>query len=422
MRDKVWKIAFLGLKFLETMSYSLFVIVCLAIHAVINLDIFRKKPTVNLPAIGAYRVFVISIAAYFLIDMLWGIFEENKNGLALYIDTTIYFIAMGFSILAWTRYIVKFLDDKSWVGKALLYFGNAFFLAELALLVINIFHPILFTVDFETAVYTAYKARNIMLYVQILMYFLLLVYTLIHAIRKRGTFGRKYFTVGLYSIIMGTTITIQIYYPYLPLYSIGCIVGIAALNAFVINDIKEEYKAALAKSQIEVEHRKEELSETKHIAYSDPLTGIKNKHAYVEEEERIDRLIGKNEMEDFAVIVFDLNGLKRINDTKGHDAGDAYIVQAVKTIQRFFGKEHLYRFGGDEFVIILEGDSLKERQKALIEFEYFIDDCLENESKPIISSGMSKYRKGQDNTYHAVFNRADKIMYARKDSLKEHHI
>ena len=219
---------------------------------------------------------------------------------------------------------------------------------------------------------------------------------------------------------MMTAIIIQIYDPYLPIYSIGCIVGSALLSSFVINDIKEEYKAELEESKIIIEENKAQLSETIAIAYTDPLTNIKNKHAYVEEEDRIDKLIAINKMEDFAVVVFDLNGLKSINDTRGHDAGDVYIVDACKTIEKYFGSESLYRFGGDEFVAILTGDAYKNRTKTLNDFERFIEECLDTDL-PIISSGMSKYRKGADNTYHAVFYRADKIMYSRKDTLKEHH-
>ena len=153
-------------------------------------------------------------------------------------------------------------------------------------------------------------------------------------------------------------------------------------------------------------------------AKRDALTGVKNKHAYVEEEERIDKLIAKGDMENFAVVVFDLNGLKIVNDTKGHDAGDVYIVDSCRTIEKYFGGENLYRFGGDEFVVILTGDKYKNRSDILNEFEQFIDDCVATDA-PIISSGMSKYKKGEDNTYHAVFYRADKIMYTRKEVLKE---
>lgn len=404
------------------MNYSLFVIVCLIIHAVVNIDIFRKKPTVSLPAIGSYRVFLISVGLYFVIDLLWAIFEENKLPVALYVATFIYFIIMGFTVLAWMRYTTQYLRSNKWVSRVMMVFGNAFFLAEIILLIVNLFTPtpIMFSVDMVTCAYVTYKARNIMLYVQILMYVFLFVYTMIFAIRAVRFKKRRYITIGLYSLIMGVALSIQIYYPYLPLYSIGSIIGASLLNAFVINDIKEEYKSALQFSRSQVAQGMIELNETKIIAYSDPLTGIKNKHAYVEEEERIDRLIGQNKMGEFAVIVFDLNGLKVINDTKGHDEGDAYIIEAVSSIRRFFENDNLYRFGGDEFVLILEGQGYASRNDRLGAFERYIDQCLEDEGKPIVSSGMSVYRKGQDNTYRAVFNRADKNMYARKDRLKDH--
>ena len=401
------------------MQYWLFVVVCLVIHIVINIDIFRKKPTVNLPAIKAYRVFVISILIYFIIDFLWGIFEEHKLAIPLYIDTTIYFIAMGFTILAWAHYIAKYLQGRPWVTKAMLYIGNSFFLAEIILLIVNIFTPILFTVDRQTCVYTAYKARDIMLYIQIGLYISLAVYSAIQAIKKKDTFRRRYMTITLYSIAMATFIIIQIFDPYLPLYSIGCIIGAALLNAFVITDIKEEYKSALEESRVQIKHDQDALKETKLIAYTDPLTKVKNKHAYVEMEDVVDDLINKGEMEDFAVVVFDLNGLKHINDTKGHDEGDLYIIRSCKVIESFFGSDDLYRFGGDEFVKILKGENYENRITLMTSFERFIDGCLHTH-QPIISSGMSAFRRGEDNTYHAVFYRADKIMYSRKDILKEH--
>ena len=401
------------------MQYWLFVLVCLIIHIVINIDIFRKKPTVNLPAIKAYRIFVVSVFLYFLVDLLWGIFEDRKLALALYIDTTIYFIVMGFTILAWAHYIAKYLQGRKWVTNAMLYIGNVFFLAEIILLIVNIFVPILFTVDLKTCVYTSYKARNIMLYIQIWLYFVLGVYSAIQAIKKRDTFRRRYMTITLHSIEMATFISIQVYFPYLPLYSIGCIIGAALLNSFVITDIKEEYKTALEASRVQIKHDQAELKETKLIAYTDPLTKVRNKYAYVEMEDRVDELINKGTVEDFAVVVFDLNGLKHINDTKGHDEGDLYIIKSCEVIKRFFGSENLYRFGGDEFVSILKGDNYKNRAKLMTSFERYIDSCLDSD-EPVISSGMSAFRKGEDNTYHAVFYRADKIMYTRKDILKEH--
>ena len=400
------------------MQIYLFLIISIVIHSLINLDIFRKKATISLPAIREYRVFVISVVLVFIADMIRSIFVDNNIATGITVSTFIYFVFMGFAILCWARYLIKYLNNKGVFEKIVLYTGNLFFLAGVVLLIVNIFIPILFSVDKETGIYTAYKARNIMLYIQILMYGLLMIYSAVKAFLAKGSARRRYMTVTLYSIIMGAAITCQIYNTRIPFYSIGLIVGSCLINAFVINDIKEEYKSKLEESRVQVHQGEIELSETKHIAYTDPLTNVKNKHAYVEEEERIDKLIAKGDMENFAVVVFDLNGLKIVNDTKGHDAGDVYIIDSCRAIEKYFGNENLYRFGGDEFVVILTGDKYKNRSKILNEFEQFIDGCVATDA-PIISSGMSKYKKGEDNTYHAVFNRADKIMYTRKEVLKE---
>ena len=402
------------------MFYWLFLSVCLVIHAVVNLDIFRKKPTINITALRSYRVFAVSIFIYFLTDFLWGIFDLNNLAIPLYVDTVAYFLIMGFSILAWTKFIVDFLQTKGIIAKIILYVGNLFFLAEVVLLVVNIFTPIFFSVDFETGAYIPMKARNIMLYVQSLMYMFLIVYTAIYAFRSESSVRRRNMTITLYSINMLVAIITQIYFPNLAIYSIGCIVGSVLLNSFVVTDIKEDYKEALQESRGQVEQGQIQLNETMIIAYSDPMTNVKNKHAYVEEEARIDKLIASGEMKDFAVIVFDLNDLKKINDTKGHEVGDEYIINACKTIEKYFGRDNLYRFGGDEFVIILFDEKYEKRGALLTEFEHFIDSCLGKDNMPIIASGMSKYRRDSDNTYHAVFNRADKIMYSHKEALKEH--
>ncbi len=401
------------------MTYYLFIIVCLAIHFVINIDIFRKKPTVNFPALRQYRIFVVSVSAYFLTDLLWDILYEVKLPIPLYVDTVLYFIAMGFTILTWAKYVVSYLESKGIVKKIILYLGNAFFLAEIILLIVNIFNPIFFTIDLETSEFYSHLARRIMFYVQIGFYFALAVYSAIFAFRSKDSYRRRYMTITLYSIIMFPMIAVQVFNPLIPLYSTGCLVGSCLLNAFVITDIKEDYKEALQESRVLVQQGQTQLNETMVIAYSDPMTNVKNKHAYVEEETRIDNLIAKGEMEDFAVVVFDLNDLKKINDTKGHDVGDQYIINACKTIEKYFGKDNLYRFGGDEFVKILFKDEYNSRSKALTNFESYIDSCLDKEGLPIIASGMSKYRKDGDNTYQAVFNRADKIMYSQKEVLKE---
>ena len=72
----------------------------------------------------------------------------------------------------------------------------------------------------------------------------------------------------------------------------------------------------------------EERDQARTIANTDPLTGVKSKHAFAAEESRMETRISDGDAEEFGVVICDVNGLKRINDTLGHKAGDEYIRSA----------------------------------------------------------------------------------------------
>ena len=119
----------------------------------------------------------------------------------------------------------------------------------------------------------------------------------------------------------------------------------------------------------------------------------------------------------FAVVVCDVNGLKHINDTLGHKAGDTYICSACKMICEYYKHSPVFRIGGDEFAILLTGQDYENRHAILAQ----INDQLEQNigtNNVVASLGMSDYDPQQDNTFHAVFARADALMYERKQALK----
>ena len=405
------------------MPYSAFTLLALIIHIIASFDIFfrSRKTHDKFPAVKQYLIFLVSIAIFYITDILWGALEENKLALPLYIDTVIYFLMMGLTIFFWTRFVVHLLEKNKIIERIIEAIGFFFLAAEITLLIVNIFLPILFRVDLQTCVYESYKARDIMLYVQIAMYLLLSIYTFISMFKTKEAGKRRNIAVSICSLVTATLIAIQVYDAYLPLYSIGMLLGVCILNVFVISDMKEEYRNELAESKLKAKIQEEKLTNAVLMAHTDPLTGVKNKHAYVELEEEIDNLINKNEMEEFAVVVCDINDLKKVNDTLGHDAGDKYIIDSVEAIKKYFGDENLYRFGGDEFVVIFKGEQFKNRRTILNEFNQYIDSCLDTNS-PIVSTGMGVYKKGEDNTFRVVFNRADKMMYARKEMLKDHSV
>ena len=164
--------------------------------------------------------------------------------------------------------------------------------------------------------------------------------------------------------------------------------------------------------------QKEQLHAAMNMVYTDPLTGVKSKHAYNEAEERMDRRIEEKKVSKFGVVVFDLNDLKQINDKQGHKAGDEYIKTACRLICTHFKHSPVFRIGGDEFVAILEGEDFRNREEILEKFEKTILGNLEEE-KIVIAFGSASFNPGQDQSIRAVFKRADAAMYKEKTLLKD---
>jgi diguanylate cyclase (GGDEF)-like protein len=147
----------------------------------------------------------------------------------------------------------------------------------------------------------------------------------------------------------------------------------------------------------------------------DDLTGVKNKHAYTETEQKINKLISKSKMTSFAVAVFDLNGLKEINDTQGHQAGDRFIKKGSDTICRFFKHSPVFRVGGDEFVAIVTGYDYLNIDSIMSRFrKHNIKNKLKGDV--VIAAGLSRF--SGDRNVATVFNRADEEMYINKRELK----
>ena len=186
--------------------------------------------------------------------------------------------------------------------------------------------------------------------------------------------------------------------------------------------LEDDYHVVIGISNIDERMKREEnynrsINEVKEIAYRDALTGVKSKHAYGDMELRVNEEIKNNTISPFALVVCDVNNLKKINDTLGHKAGDEYIKEACSLVCKTFTHSPVYRIGGDEFVVFLEGSDYEERIALLNEINDIID--INNEQgKVTISLGMADYALC-DTSLYDVFEKADYRMYTRKKELKD---
>ncbi len=160
------------------------------------------------------------------------------------------------------------------------------------------------------------------------------------------------------------------------------------------------------------------LRTAKEIANKDPLTGVKSKHAYIEEEAALNDAIGGGTAVPFAIAVCDVNELKKTNDTMGHEAGDELICSASTEICNIFAHSPVYRYGGDEFVVILRGRDYENREELMSRLARE-NDVHRRLGGVIIACGISDYLPGKDDAVASVFRRADEAMYENKKQLKD---
>ncbi len=158
-------------------------------------------------------------------------------------------------------------------------------------------------------------------------------------------------------------------------------------------------------------------SESEQAANVDPMTGVKSKHAFLKKERDMNEAIANGSLTEFAIAVCDVNGLKKINDTLGHKAGDEYICKASKLICEIFPHSPVYRTGGDEFVVVLTNRDYAVRRELM---KVLHDRSVSHISTEgvVVSGGLSDYAAGEDASFHQVFERADALMYKEKQLLK----
>lgn len=98
------------------------------------------------------------------------------------------------------------------------------------------------------------------------------------------------------------------------------------------------------------------------MGYSDQMTGCANRNAYIKEMEMLKK---QGKTRSLGICICDLNGLKLINDTGGHAAGDEAICDLAGGLISIFGSQNVYRIGGDEFAILLPDAAEEELERQV---------------------------------------------------------
>ena len=159
--------------------------------------------------------------------------------------------------------------------------------------------------------------------------------------------------------------------------------------------------------------RAELFSRVSRLAYEDPLTGLANRRAV---EERLDRAVERGREGDapVALVLCDLDGLKAINDSRGHDAGDRALAQigaALVASSAALPGSLVGRLSGDEFCVLIEGGGLEQAREVALEALAIL--ARDRDVPLSLSCGAAVTGPGTT-TADALLRAADAAQYAAK--------
>lgn len=341
---------------------------------------------------------LIYLGIFIMIFGLWS-FNETDGATLLFnhritsaFSAYIYLMTMSASFLLFVREFMHIEESIIWKIICLLSVAN--FIVCLGLQIADV-------VDFkETVIVT-----HLIMLVSILYVILVLVHKVI---KKQITHNLKNNLIALIVLIIAALVDMAFYY-------MGTmdsdLFGRFIFLLFAIILGRETTRDSM---KIMERGRKAQLYEE--LAITDSLTHLYNRNCYEMDGLELEKTTG------VLVVAFDLNDLKKCNDTMGHSEGDNYLKVAANMIETVFAQYgKCYRIGGDEFQVLIEKGRTCPIEDLLAQL--WREEERYNGSGaqfPIyIASGYALYDAETDESLESACNRADEMMYANKRKYKE---
>ena len=170
-------------------------------------------------------------------------------------------------------------------------------------------------------------------------------------------------------------------------------------------------------------HERKALQDTlETISVSDDLTGLLNRRGFFTLAQQQIKLVNRTKRRLF-LIYGDIDGLKQVNDTLGHAAGDLMLVETARLLREVFRESDIIaRLGGDEFAVLMTEDS-NTPDTAVVLYRLRESIRVHNERAPggppiSLSIGLQVYEPGNPSSFDKLISQADALMYEEKKVKK----
>ena len=186
---------------------------------------------------------------------------------------------------------------------------------------------------------------------------------------------------------------------------VGIVVDMVLVCSLKQTEIKEFNKIAALTKELHRENEK-----LQYMSMTDALTGIRNRMALRQDYDSY-------QGHEVTVMMIDINDFKLKNDTYGHDEGDRVLKETGKLLSETFGEDHCYRYGGDEFLVIVPDISEKEFREKLDSAKQK-ENVSMDDSKVSFSAGYVHAFLKDSDMLRSLISKADEKMYDEKQKRK----
>ena len=165
--------------------------------------------------------------------------------------------------------------------------------------------------------------------------------------------------------------------------------------------------------------QEKELAKLSTIANRDPLTRVGNKNAFDSFAEGLQLKMTEGPHE-FAVLILNTNGLKKINNQFGHEKGDLYVIKACRIVCEVFRHTPVFRLGGDEFAAVMSGEDYRNRTELVKQLRRELEQSAKDPNtapweRVSAAIGVAEYDRKNDRTVNEVMERAMYFMKREKE-------
>lgn len=337
---------------------------------------------------------MVHLSLFMLLTGIWVVFDSqllqpSRHSAMIHLIAYLALYAMPVPfLLFWEEMLPRRSGLPFWLAMA---FG----LNEIAFVVIYLVAP-------NTAMSLLW-----ILHLMVLAATLLMLWRCVREVRTTKQSELRVALAGFYVLAVTVPCTLVTYYwfsgiNYAMVFSLGLVVFIMVLaNA----TFRRLYRMI---------ERSVQAATYRRLAYFDPMTGISNRTAFAQAQKDCG---GDGPLKIFVVV--DVNGLKQVNDTYGHQAGDRLLCDVAHCLKAAFGTAgQCYRIGGDEFAVLLDAEHEPELPGLLETMQRELEKVNEGREFPATVACGYSVQRDRDTSCDTVFRQADDRMYIQKQQMK----